>query len=221
VVSLLDDLGVDRATVVGYSWAGGVALAMAQAVPDRLSGLVLVSSVGPGEPLSRFDRMLAVPPIGMTVTAAGLFLASGALAIPPLRRALGRLQGRSVPEAADGGGDRDGGDAGDDRDDAHGPPAPEAVVSLWRSNRIWQSFVTEQRCLVDELPLLAPGLATITVPTVVMVGGADRTVPPATGRHLAAAIAGARLVELPDAGHLLPHQHPVEVAAAIRGVAHP
>ncbi len=204
VVSLLDHLGADRATVVGYSWAGGVAIALAETAPERLNGLVLVSSVGPGEPLSRLDRLLAVPPIGMSVTAAGLFLASGALSIPPLRRAIRRLHGRAVPAAAGIG------------DQADGPPAPDDVVSLWRSNRVWQSFVTEQRCLVDELPLLAPGLSTIRVPTVVMVGGADRTVPPATGRHLARGIAGARLIELAGAGHLLPHQHPGAVAAAIR-----
>ncbi|MDQ1356136.1 MAG: hypothetical protein QOG44_509 [Acidimicrobiaceae bacterium] len=204
VVSLLDNLGVDRATIVGYSWAGGVALAMAEVVPDRLTGLVLVSSVGPGEPLSRLDRILAVPPIGMSVTATGLFLASTAMSIPLVRRAIRRRHRQAISRAVDA------------DDQASCPPAPEAVVTSWRSNRVWQSFVTEQRCLVDELPLLAPGLAAITVPTVVMVGDADRTVPPATGRRLAAAIADARLVELAGAGHLLPHLRPDAVAAAVR-----
>lgn len=42
----------------------------------------------------------------------------------------------------------------------------------------------------------------IAVPTVVFAGGADRIVLPQTTRQLAAAIAGARLVEYADAGHI-------------------
>ena len=48
-----------------------------------------------------------------------------------------------------------------------------------------------------------PRLGEIAVPTVVMVGSADRTTPPSHSRRLAAGIPGARLVTVPDAGHLL------------------
>lgn len=48
-----------------------------------------------------------------------------------------------------------------------------------------------------------PRLGEIAVPTVVMVGSADRTTPPHHSRRLAAGIPGARLVTIPDAGHLL------------------
>jgi non-heme chloroperoxidase len=48
-----------------------------------------------------------------------------------------------------------------------------------------------------------PRLAEIAVPTVVMVGTADRTTPPRHSRRLADGIPGARLVTVPDAGHLL------------------
>ncbi|MET8678818.1 alpha/beta fold hydrolase [Streptomyces sp. NPDC004647] len=48
-----------------------------------------------------------------------------------------------------------------------------------------------------------PRLAEITVPTVVVVGSADRSTPPAHARRLAAGIPGARLVAVPDAGHML------------------
>jgi pimeloyl-ACP methyl ester carboxylesterase len=209
VVSLLDHLEVERAIVVGYSWAGGVALALAQESRERLAGLVLVSSVCPGEPLGQLDKMLAVPPIGTAVTAASMYMANGILSLAPVRRTLQRRQhgGGGADEGTDGDGDS--------------PLAPHEVVAEWVSNRAWQSFVTEQRCLVDELPLLAPGLAAITTPTVVLVGDADRMVPPGNGRQLARTIPGARLVELAGAGHLLAHQHPDEVAAAIRQIATP
>jgi non-heme chloroperoxidase len=48
-----------------------------------------------------------------------------------------------------------------------------------------------------------PRLGEISVPTVVMVGSADRTTPPSHSRRLAAGIPGARRVTIPDAGHLL------------------
>jgi non-heme chloroperoxidase len=48
-----------------------------------------------------------------------------------------------------------------------------------------------------------PRLGEIAVPTVVMVGSADRTTPPSHSRRLAEGIPGARLVTIPDAGHLL------------------
>ena len=48
-----------------------------------------------------------------------------------------------------------------------------------------------------------PRLGEIAVPTVVMVGSADRTTPPSHSRRMASGIPGARLVTVPDAGHLL------------------
>ncbi len=48
-----------------------------------------------------------------------------------------------------------------------------------------------------------PRLAEIAVPTVVLVGTADRTTPPSHSRRLADGIPGARLVKVPYAGHLL------------------
>lgn len=53
-----------------------------------------------------------------------------------------------------------------------------------------------------------PRLAEIAVPTVVMVGSADRTTPPIHSRRLAAGVPGARTVIVPDAGHLLNWEAP-------------
>lgn len=47
-------------------------------------------------------------------------------------------------------------------------------------------------------------LGRIDCPTLVVTGTADRLVPPANSRLLAARIPGARLVELPGAGHVFP-----------------
>jgi 3-oxoadipate enol-lactonase len=58
-------------------------------------------------------------------------------------------------------------------------------------------------------------LAAIACPTLVVVGAEDALTPPAEARALAAAIPGARLVELPGAGHLPNLETPDALAAAL------
>lgn len=202
-VDLLDEIGVQSAFWVAHSWAGGVALSAAQTDPERVAGLVLVSSVAPGSPVAWDDRLLAAPVIGDLVaaaTAAGLTLLLGSDRVRDLadRRLAGRphdalesltrLTGRS-PGA---------------------PPGREPV---------WRSFVVEQRALTAELDALEPGLASLGVPTAILHGDHDRVVPPASAERLAAAIPASTLRLVPGAGHLLPHDHPRAVAAAVDTVA--
>src|SRR5437763_5677577 len=69
----LDLLGVESAVVVGHSWGGGVALALAERHPERVSGLVLLASIGPGA-VTPVDRVMAAPLLGelMAWSAFGL-----------------------------------------------------------------------------------------------------------------------------------------------------
>ncbi|HEX9342192.1 MAG TPA: alpha/beta fold hydrolase, partial [Actinomycetota bacterium] len=60
---------------------------------------------------------------------------------------------------------------------------------------------------------------TLGVPTVVLTGGNDHTVPPTAAAALASGIPGARLEQLPGLGHLLPQQAPEAVARAVQEVA--
>jgi pimeloyl-ACP methyl ester carboxylesterase len=55
-------------------------------------------------------------------------------------------------------------------------------------------------------------LAAIARPTLVITGDADRLVPPGNSAKLARGIPGARLVELPGAGHCFPLERPDESA---------
>lgn len=61
---------------------------------------------------------------------------------------------------------------------------------------------------------LAPTLATVAIPTLVVVGARDRS-SLAPSRDLAAALPAARLVEIPDAGHLVNLAQPAEFNAAV------
>jgi pimeloyl-ACP methyl ester carboxylesterase len=197
VVRLLDEVSVDQAVVAGYSWGGGVAIALTQRRPDRVLGVVLIAPVVPVDPPSRLDRLLAVPVISPAVASIALGAAGRAMSWPAVRRAIGAWRG-GLP---------------DDQ--------LQRMAESWRRRESWRSFVTEQRALVGELPGLAAGLGTIRVPVSVVVGTADRIVPASGGARLAAAIPGATLVRVERAGHLLVAERPGEIVAAISRVSPP
>jgi pimeloyl-ACP methyl ester carboxylesterase len=81
--------------------------------------------------------------------------------------------------------------------------------------RAWRTFWIEQRALFDDLPALRGPIA---VPATVVVGTRDHVIDPVAARRYASG-AGARLVEIEGAGHLLPMQRPAEVARAISEAA--
>ena len=58
---LIDRLGIERATVVGHSLGGGVAMQFSYQYPDRCERLVLVSSGGLGREVSFILRTLSLP----------------------------------------------------------------------------------------------------------------------------------------------------------------
>jgi pimeloyl-ACP methyl ester carboxylesterase len=63
---------------------------------------------------------------------------------------------------------------------------------------------------------LRPVLPAVVAPTLVMVGLEDRRSPPAVGEAIAAAVPGARLIAVPEAGHVLHQEAPDAVNAAMR-----
>jgi YbgC/YbaW family acyl-CoA thioester hydrolase len=67
-----------------------------------------------------------------------------------------------------------------------------------------------------ERPDSTPLLETLTgIPTLVLVGAEDAITPPAIAQSMAAAIPGARLMEIPGAGHLPCVEQPVPTTRAI------
>lgn len=205
VLATLDELGVEQAVVVGHSWGGGVALALAATHPERVAGLVLVSSVGPTSRPGTIDRLLGSPVMGDALVASTFVTVHALLGRSGVRRRLARLlppNGRATLEAVTGG----------------ARPGEIAAVDP----NPWRSFLQEQRVYndggPDGLSHLAARLSQINGPCTVMTGTADRIVEPTVSRDLAAAIPGARLVTVPGAGHLLPFDHPGEVAEEVRAV---
>jgi pimeloyl-ACP methyl ester carboxylesterase len=193
-VRILDEEGVDRAVVLGFSWGGGVALELARRHPDRVGALVLAASVGPGEPTA-VDRLLARPVPGRAICAAGL----AATRLVLRRRSVPSLLGRGV--------------RGVD------PTHVRHFADHCLRPTVLDSFMAEQQALVRELPAVLEGLDALRVPTVVVTGNRDRMVAATAPRRLAASIPGAELRIVPDAGHFLPGCAPAALADAITAAA--
>ena len=191
--AVLDRSRMDRVVLAGHSWAGGVAVLAAARHPDRVAGVALVASIGPGC-LRWHDHPLAWPVTGEVAALVGL-RAAGRVYAYQVRRLLDRHV--SVAD--------------------HGYVHMEVSAQFRRP--VWRSFLAEQRALVRQLPMLGDALGEVRVPTTVLAGTRDSTIPRRCPERLVGAIPGATLRHLTGAGHELPLQRPDEVATAIRRLA--
>jgi 3-oxoadipate enol-lactonase len=93
---------------------------------------------------------------------------------------------------------------------------PEVVESLQRvmAGTDPRAIAAASRGMAER-PDVTAMLPEIDCPTLVIVGSDDAISPPAEMRPIAAAIPGARFVEIPDAGHMTPLEDPSAVNAAL------
>jgi pimeloyl-ACP methyl ester carboxylesterase len=191
---LLVTLGHDRATIVGHSLGGGVAMQFAYQFPERCERLVLVSSGGLGREVSGVLRALAFP-------GTEYLLAAGCA--PGIQNAgtavagwLGKLGLRPAPAAAD----------------------------VWRSYmsladpQTRAAFIHTLRAVVDvggqrvsardRLYLAAD------MPTLIAWGDRDPFIPVAHAHATHEAIPGSRLQIFSGAGHY-PHRDAPEAFTAL------
>ena len=189
-VARLDAEGIERATIVGLSFGGGVAAWIAAHDPERVRALVLISAAANRAALLPVDRFLAAPVVGR--------LASGAL-VSGLGLALSSRRFRERFAAR------------------HGIPADFLHVTgeRMRTGSARRAFLVEQRAMLEELPVLEELLPTITAPTTVIVGTADSIVGAESGRLLATQIPDATLVEIQGGSHTLSATHGPRVAELI------
>jgi pimeloyl-ACP methyl ester carboxylesterase len=181
---LLAAIGVDRATIVGHSLGGGVAMQFFYQFPQRVERLVLISSGGLGHEVSPLLRTAALP--GMSLLLS--------LTIHP--RLLGamwstgeRLRGRGVSAGV----------------------YLQAIARALRpleNTEARQAFLHTLRSVIDvhgqrvaatdRLDLLE------TMPTMIAWGERDHTIPIEHGRRAHEAIPHSTFRTLPDAAHF-PH----------------
>jgi pimeloyl-ACP methyl ester carboxylesterase len=192
---LLSALGVGRATIVGHSLGGGVAMVFFWQFPHRVERLGLVSSGGLGREVSPLLRSAALPGASALLALAASDGVTGALerAGTALRR---RGSGLGVQLQAVARALRPLG----------GPGQREAFVHTLRA-------VIDPRgqrvSATDRLYLLE------AVPTLIAWGERDRTIPRAHGAAAHAAVPHSRHVTIPGAAHFPHLEAPDALAAAL------
>jgi pimeloyl-ACP methyl ester carboxylesterase len=192
---LLSVLGVERATLVGHSLGGGIAMVFFWQFPERVERLALVSSGGLGPEVSALLRSASLPGARHLLSIAADRRVTGAL-----NRLGGGLRRRGsglgvqlqaiaralTPLETAGGRDAF----------AH---TLRAVIDR-RGQRVNAN---------DRLYLLED------VPTLIAWGDRDRTIPPSHGRAAQAAIPGSRFVTIPGAAHFPHLEQPEALARAL------
>jgi pimeloyl-ACP methyl ester carboxylesterase len=193
---LLAAIGVDRATIVGHSLGGGVAMQFFYQFPQRTERLVLVSSGGLGQDVSPLLRTAALPG-----ASAALWLVAHPRLVAGLHRAGKRLRrrgsGKGVYLEAVARALGPLGQAG----------AREAFLQTLRSVIDIKGQRVSAR---DRLYLLR------NMPTLIVWGERDHTIPLAHGRWAHEAAPGSRFETLPRAAHFPHLEDPAGLAAALR-----
>jgi pimeloyl-ACP methyl ester carboxylesterase len=96
----------------------------------------------------------------------------------------------------------------------HSDPALRSLVRLMAEETGTETFLRQETALLGR-PDSRSRLGSISCRTTVIVGEGDELTPPELAREIADGIAGARLIEIPGAGHLSTLERPTEVTAAL------
>jgi pimeloyl-ACP methyl ester carboxylesterase len=192
---LLASLGIERATIVGHSLGGGIAMVFFWQFPERVERLALVSSGGLGRQVSPLLRSASLPGFRGLVAAAAHPRVTGGLHTAGERlKARGSnlgVQLQSIARALR---------------PLETPGAREAFIQSLRA----VIDVRGQRVSAhDRLYLLE------AMPTLIAWGGRDRTIPIEHGRAAHEAIPNSRFVELPKAAHFPHLEDPEGLARAL------
>jgi pimeloyl-ACP methyl ester carboxylesterase len=193
---LMVALGHPRATVVGHSLGGGIAMQLAYQFPERVERLVLVNSGGLGREVNLMLRaatlpgseyvlpLLCAPALADAVRAVGRVM--GAIGLRPGADLTGMLEGFASLSAVD---------------------ARRAFLHTARSI----IDIGGQRVSARDRLYLASGM-----PTLIVWGENDPMIPVAHGRAAHAEMPGSRLEVFPDAGHFPFNDDPLRFARVLR-----
>jgi pimeloyl-ACP methyl ester carboxylesterase len=95
-----------------------------------------------------------------------------------------------------------------------GDAALRRLVRLMAEETGPEAFARQETAIITRADS-RPGLAAIGCPTLVLVGDGDELTPPELSTEIAAGISGARLVVVPDCGHLATIEQPRQVTLAL------
>jgi proline iminopeptidase len=199
-IAVLDELQLSQVTVLGHSWGGHLALHVALAHPDRVAGLVVVEPLGAVGDGGAAELMQHLGERMSPESAAAHAVLGERLAVPA--------------------------------------PAQEDMTASLRL--LWPGYFADRDNIIPYPPDLrldpvsyvgtfgsaaehlaggfAAKLAGVTGPTVFVLG--DKSpMPVSQGEQTAALLPAARVVVVPDAGHMPWHEQPGCVADALGQVS--
>jgi pimeloyl-ACP methyl ester carboxylesterase len=191
---LLLKLGHDRATLVGHSLGGGIAMQFAYQFPEITERLALVCSGGLGPEVNPVLRAAALPGANLFIAATA---APGRVAGSALARglaALGLQPSADVAEVARG----------------YASLADAGRRSAFLATLRAVVGTEGQRVEAGDRLYLAEG-----VPVLIIWGRRDRMIPVAHAEHAHKAIAGSRLEIFDAAGHMPQLELPARFVAAL------
>jgi pimeloyl-ACP methyl ester carboxylesterase len=190
---LLLTLGYPRASIVGHSLGGGVALQTAYQFPERTERVVLISSGGLGAEVTPLLRAATLP--GADTVVAGLSTIPAALTqrlfgvLPAL---IEHSDARVLADVLRG--------LSDDHQRRAFLRTARTVID-WRGQTV---SADRQLGLLSEVPLL------------VAWGANDKTIPPRHHHALAERVPHAVTVEIAEAGHYPHETAPTQVLSALQ-----
>jgi pimeloyl-ACP methyl ester carboxylesterase len=193
---LLAAIGIDRATIVGHSLGGGVAMQFFYQFPQRVERLVLVSSGGLGHEVSPLLRSAALPGASSLIS-----LAAHPLVLSGLRRTGERLQRRGSGKGV------------------YLRAIARALQPLERPGAR-KAFLQTLRAVIDARGQRVSAVDRLylleSMPTLVVWGARDNTIPLAHGRDAHRAAPGSRFEILSDAAHFPNLEDPAGLAGVLR-----
>jgi 3-oxoadipate enol-lactonase len=187
--ALIEALGCAPCHFVGLSMGGFIGMRLAARRPELVRSLVLMETSADPEPAENVPRYRLLGGIVGVLGKLGM-----RLVMPKVMRI---MFSRTFLQ----------------------DPAREADRRLWRQRGMENHPRGITRALggvIERKPIYAE-LGKIAVPTLVVVGDEDVATVPAKAERIAAAIAGARLVVIPGAGHTSSVEQPDLVNAALEG----
>lgn len=191
---LLVALGHERATLVGHSLGGGIAMQFAYQFPEMVERLVLVSSGGLGPEVSLILRAAALPGADQFIGATA---GAGRRVGSALRRGLGMVGLRPTPDVAEVA--RGFGDLAD-------PHRRAAFLATLRS----VVGTRGQRVAAGDRLYLAEAL-----PVLIVWGSRDPIIPAAHAEAAHAQLPGSRLEVFQGVGHLPQLEEPGRFVAVL------
>jgi pimeloyl-ACP methyl ester carboxylesterase len=192
---LLLALGHERATLVGHSLGGGIAMQLAYQFPEIAERLVLVSSGGLGSEVSLVLRAAALPGSEAWVTVSAR---TARWAGPIVGRTLAAVRFRPSPATAE---------VARGYASLADPVRRAAFLATLRS----VINVGGQRIDASDRLYLAAG-----IPTLILWGARDPIIPVHHGERAHEAILGSRLEIFDEVGHLPQLEAPTRFVAELR-----